>query len=80
MTTKLTLTVEKDVIERAKAYAQSTGRSLSEIVTAYLDGITKAKDKEEMSPKLARLVGAITLPDGFDEEQTLSDNLRQKHG
>ncbi|WP_324205455.1 DUF6364 family protein, partial [Sediminibacterium sp.] len=29
MTTKLTLTVEKDVIERAKSYAKVSGRSLS---------------------------------------------------
>ncbi|MEO8762624.1 MAG: DUF6364 family protein, partial [Bacteroidia bacterium] len=31
MTTKLTLTVEKSVIEKAKSYASNTGRSLSEL-------------------------------------------------
>ena len=41
MTTKLTLTVEKSVIERAKLYARNTGRSLSEIIENYLDSITQ---------------------------------------
>ena len=36
MTTKLTLSVEKRVIQRAKKYAQLHSKSLSEIVTSYL--------------------------------------------
>ncbi|GEM_PF-1491281 len=37
MATKLTLTVEERIIEKAKAYAKQTGRSLSELVENYLD-------------------------------------------
>ena len=37
MSTKLTLTVEKSVIEKAKSYANKTGRSLSEIIENYLE-------------------------------------------
>jgi hypothetical protein len=44
MTTKLTLTVEKSVIEKAKFYAKETGRSLSEIVEDYLVTITSEED------------------------------------
>ena len=36
MTTKLTLTVEKDVIDLAKAYASKKGRSLSDLIENYL--------------------------------------------
>ena len=32
MNTKLTLSLEKEVIEKAKIYAKGTGRSLSEMV------------------------------------------------
>ena len=32
MTTKLTLTVEEEVIKKAKKYAKKTGRSLSELI------------------------------------------------
>jgi predicted CopG family antitoxin len=33
MTTKLTLTVEEDVIKKAKSYAKQTGRSLSDVIS-----------------------------------------------
>lgn len=39
MTTKLTLTVEKEVIERAKSYAKHSGRSLSELIEQYLRAV-----------------------------------------
>ena len=35
MNTKLTLTLEKEVIEKAKKYASENGRSLSEMVENY---------------------------------------------
>ena len=35
MTTKLTLTVEKTIIEKAKSYAKETGRSLSELIATW---------------------------------------------
>ena len=36
MDTKLTLTIEKDVIDRAKDYAKKKGRSLSDLIENYL--------------------------------------------
>jgi hypothetical protein len=41
MNRKLTLTVEEEIIIRAKAYAEETGRSLSDLVQNYLDRIKK---------------------------------------
>jgi hypothetical protein len=61
VSTKLTLTVEKSVIERAKSYAKSTGRSLSELVESYLEMITQDGDEEQLSPKLKKIVGAVKL-------------------
>ena len=52
MATKLTLTVEKIIIERAKSYAKKTGRSLSELIENYLETITEEKSNSDMSPKL----------------------------
>ena len=51
MTTKLTLTVEKSIIERAKVYAKNTGRSLSEIIEKYLETITEEVSNQKTSPK-----------------------------
>ena len=36
MNTKLTLTIEKEIIERAKDYAKEKNRSLSDIIENYL--------------------------------------------
>jgi formiminotetrahydrofolate cyclodeaminase len=79
MTTKLTLTVEKSIIERAKSYAKNTGRSLSELVENYLETITKEDGDEELSPKLKKLVGAAKLPKDFDEDEELRSNFEKKH-
>ena len=40
MTTKLTLSVEKRIVQKAKRFAQTQNKSLSEIVTNYLDYIS----------------------------------------
>lgn len=79
MTTKLTLTVEKDIIERAKFYAKNTGRSLSELIENYLETITQETDNKELSPKLKKIIGAVKLPKSFDEEKELRSFLEKKH-
>jgi len=79
MTTKLTLSVEKDIIERAKIYAQNTGRSLSELIESYLESIIQEnKPKGAMSLKLKSLVGSVKLPKNFDEKKALDGYYRKK--
>lgn len=79
MATKLTLTVEKSIIEKAKAYARKTGRSLSELIQSYLENITEEDDQSAMSPKLKKLVGSVKLPKDFDEEKELRTAIEKKH-
>lgn len=79
MTTKLTLTVEKSIIERAKSYAKNTGRSLSELIESYLETITQDNGSETLSPKLKKIVGSVKLPKNFDEEKELRAYLEKKH-
>ncbi len=79
MITKLTLTVEKSIIERAKLYAKSTGRSLSELIENYLEIITKDSGQQEISPKLKKIAGAVHLPKDFDEEKELRTYFEKKH-
>jgi len=81
MTTKLTLSVEEKVIERAKVYAKKTGRSLSDIVEGYLDSLTSDSDKknEDISPKLRKLIGAIKLPKNFNEQKIKREYLEKKY-
>ena len=79
MTTKLTLTVEKSVIERAKLYSKNSGRSLSELITTYLDSLTKDTPDQKLSPKLKKIVGAVKLPKNFNMETELRSYYEKKH-
>jgi hypothetical protein len=79
MTTKLTLTVEKTIIERAKSYAKQTGRSLSELIENYLEAITEENNNSDLSPKLKKLVGAVQLPTDFDYDEELRSAIEKKH-
>jgi hypothetical protein len=79
MSTKLTLTVDKSIIDKAKSYAKNTGRSLSELIESYLDSITTEKEVNELSPKLKKIVGAVNLPADFDEETEIRSSMEKKH-
>lgn len=43
MKTKLTLTIDEDLIPRAKRYAEARGDSLSSLVEKALQGLTQTK-------------------------------------
>lgn len=80
MTTKLTLTVEEEVISKAKKYARSTGRSLSELVENYLEELTRnSGGPNQLSPNLKKLLGSVKLPADFDEKKELKKMLKKKY-
>jgi len=80
MITKLTLTIEKDIIVRAKLYAKQTGRSLSDLVESYLEQVTRNDSNiTSISPKLKKIVGAVKLPKHFDEKKALQNYYKKKH-
>lgn len=80
MTTKLTLTVEEGVKKKAKSYAKRTGRSLSELVENYLDNLTDEEGNiPQVSPKLKKIIGAVKLPEDFDEKAELNAYFEDKY-
>jgi len=80
MTTKLTLTVEEEVIKKAKSYAKQTGRSLSELIETYLEALTETSpENQQISPKLKKLAGSVKLPVDFDEKKELAAYFESKH-
>ena len=81
MNTKLTLSLDKSVIDKAKSYAKNTGRSLSELVENYFENLTSnSQDNAEIHPKVKKLIGRITLPPDFDEEKVKEEHYREKYG
>ncbi len=79
MTTKLTLSIDHKVIERAKRYAKSTGRSLSAIIESYLEELIHDDHGNKASAGLLELFGAVHLPANFDEKKARKKHLEQKH-
>ena len=80
MNTKLTLTIEEKVIDSAKQYAQMKGKSLSHIVENYLMSITSnEKKKDNLSPKVSKLMGVIKLPRDFNYKKELGTILSKKY-
>ena len=80
MDTKLTLNVDKNVIEQAKEYAKSHRISLSRLVESYLASLIEKKDREtEITPLVKSLSGVIELDKDFDYKESYTDFLMEKY-
>ena len=80
MNTKLTLTIEQSIIEKAKSYAKEKGRSLSDIIENYLKVITtEQRAIEDFSPLVNSLRGSFKAPENFDYKKELSQGLSEKY-
>jgi len=81
MNKKLTLTVDKDVVARAKRYAEKEGTSLSKLVENYLKAATEKEGVKIRRPAsiTKSLRGSFNEPEGFDEKRALSEALGKKY-
>jgi hypothetical protein len=80
MTTKLTLSIDDQVIESAKKYAMGKGKSLSGIVENYLKSISNTKSGvSEISPRIKKLMGSLHLPKNFDYKSELGKEMINKY-
>lgn len=81
MNTKLTLTIDQSVIERAKKYARQKERSLSDLIENYLKALTteEISKQDELSPTVKSLKGSFKMPKDFDYKKELSERLTEKY-
>lgn len=81
MDTKLTLKLDKEIIEKAKHYASEKKLSLSRIIENYLNSLTseKTNDDLQISPFVKSLSSGIKIPADYDYKQDRADYLEQKH-
>lgn len=79
MNTKLTLNLDKGVIEEAKSYAKENKMSLSKLIENYLRSLTKDTNKKDrkVSPLVDSLTGVI--PSNVDERKSYRDYLSEKY-
>jgi hypothetical protein len=82
MNTKLTLTLEDEVIAHAKEYAQQQGQSLSKLVEAYFKLLTRNKATsidQTLHPDVKALYGCVQVPTDFDWKKELADVIEQRY-
>jgi hypothetical protein len=81
MDAKLTLNMDREIAGKAKKYARSKGRSLSDLVEDYLRFLTSQMETDQLkiSPRVKSLLGSIKVPEGFDYKKELSERLNEKH-
>jgi len=80
MNTKLTLNLNKSVIESAKDYAKENRVSLSKLIESYLNSLTKKQQKEiNVSPLVESLTGIIPSETEQKNNDDYYDYLSEKY-
>lgn len=81
MDTKLTLKLNKKVIERAKKYAFEKEISLSQLVENYLQSITgdQENNEQEISSFVQSLATDTKIPVDLDYRKDYLDHLDEKY-
>ncbi len=84
MDAKLTLKLDKFVIEEAKKYAASQKRSLSRIIESYLKSLVTSNEKIdegniEISPFVKSMETGKKIPTGWNYRKEVVKHLESKH-
>ena len=84
MDSKLTLKLDKFVIDKAKDYASTHKRSLSRIIESFLRSLINRNRQEdnddfEISPFVKSIATGVKIPDDFDIKKEYGNHLTQKY-
>jgi len=79
MDTKLTLKLDRSVIERAKTYAKKKNTSLSQLIENYLGFLVDPKDNNEVTPLVKSISGILDLPKDFDYKKSYKKHILNKY-
>ncbi|NDJ14660.1 MAG: hypothetical protein EBY17_26270 [Acidobacteriia bacterium] len=76
---KLTLSVNEDVVERAKRFAAAHDTSVSRLVEEYLGGLAPPLDLTGVPDHIVSLIGIVKAPPDFDYRKEYGDYLVKKY-
>jgi hypothetical protein len=80
MNSKLTLSLNKQIIERAKDYAKNQNLSLSGLIENYLNSLTQREEKSrKVSPLVESLTGVIPSESEVDIKKEYYEYLNKKY-
>lgn len=82
MNAEITLTIDPEVVEKAKKYAAESGNSLSELVEIYFKGLVEGGNlpMSSPSPRAKKLRGILKEGGDFDYKSMLESEILRKHG
>lgn len=83
MDAKLTLKLDKEVIEAAKKYAADQGQSLSRMIENYLRFITDKKNtqiaEDGITPYVRSISTGVSIPADAEKSKEFLEYLAKKH-
>jgi len=84
MDTKLTIKLDKYVIDKAKDYASSHKKSLSRLIESYLQSLViqdNSNDENEIkiSPFIKSISSGVNIPADLDYKKEYTDYLIEKY-
>jgi len=85
MDAKLTLKLNKEIIEKAKEYAASHKRSLSQLIESYLSSIVQKGQKQalsepEITPFVKSMATGVHIPEDLDTKEAYDEYRKEKYG
>ncbi len=83
MNAKLTLSFDKNVIKKAKQYAETHHTSVSALVQNFLNSLTEKKEKVdriEISPRVQEISGEALGAWPESDDEIIYQELLKKHG
>ena len=84
MDAKLTIKLDKDVIDKAKEYAAHQKRSLSRLIESYLNSLVNTDSSPtdgeiEISSFVKSMSTGVQIPNDIDTKKDYSDYLSEKY-
>ena len=80
MQTKLTLSIDKSVVEQAKEFSRRRHKSLSKLIESYLRQVAgSGQEKPAVTPLVSRLSGLISSYAAAKHKDEYADYLAKKY-
>jgi hypothetical protein len=79
---KLTLSVDRNVIEKAKRIAEDRGTSVSAMFSQFVESVSAGTDADraKLGPMTRRAIGLAKLPADKSDRQLIEEALAERYG
>lgn len=80
MKTKVNLSIDEELLERAKQYAAKENTSLSELLGKYLQKITQSRKQKKSIIDVVENIKVPKIPINIDFKKEYHEEIEKKHG